>query len=716
MAKGQNDISTKLSLTEKLIAWLGVLGLLIWLLYQRLNADYWNDELYTLEHFVLPGLSHILFDYHVPNNHVFFNLLLNGHLKLLGSPELIQLLQYPCLLRLMPAIFLLFTMAVLYRAKHKIAGQRLALLSLLVLLSFLPMQNFALQLRAYGFSIFMLSVIYYALISYRLKPKLKYLVILVLSSCLAFYALPSNLYYILAALAFLIILALRSVIRSGVIRLEADLYRPILALIAGLGLAVLCYLPIFRAVFFNPYVSQADFFDFKTLKFHLLHLWEAFSYGLIPIFLLAGLALFFRLNQKMRLALGLALSFVFIPVLISFVRGDHAPPRVFIPASPFVAITLALFLEKLMRISALGPKFLSPTVFMLIPVFLVLNTVNRQAKYQEELKLKLSKNERPQGLLYQFYSAHYHPLKTVQFLDSIRGQKPLQVLVKGCEPHGIKHYLQAYRIEFVHDYYQPQGLDSLKHEGEPFYLISDQFEALNPSDIFEAEPLLKDQSYHNLFKVSLDDNLKQRVGQALAASPRISLETDSGHQFLLDQLRPEAVVEAETGTSAKARGLLLDLPLSPEGWMIDHLNTYQIDSISSEPKFRLIWLSALPADSSSSQLLSDTNLLNLDSENAFYELYGDRGFQQHHFFEFRASCTSPIEDPGVLSFQVDRNGENVHWQAWHWRDFKPAGEGGNIRIPLELDYDLKARDKWSFYLWAHKGDSVALRHVSFRSW
>ena len=37
-----------------------------------LNNDFWNDELYTLDKFTFVPISQTLWDYHVPNNHIFF--------------------------------------------------------------------------------------------------------------------------------------------------------------------------------------------------------------------------------------------------------------------------------------------------------------------------------------------------------------------------------------------------------------------------------------------------------------------------------------------------------------------------------------------------------------------------------------------------------------------------------------------------------------------
>ncbi|MFK7775093.1 MAG: hypothetical protein AB8F94_23330 [Saprospiraceae bacterium] len=46
----------------------------------HLNLDFWNDEIYTLKHFIFAPIATTLSDYHVPNNHIFFNLINNIYL------------------------------------------------------------------------------------------------------------------------------------------------------------------------------------------------------------------------------------------------------------------------------------------------------------------------------------------------------------------------------------------------------------------------------------------------------------------------------------------------------------------------------------------------------------------------------------------------------------------------------------------------------------
>ena len=59
------------------------IGLLIifigfyWIQKDHINLDFWNDEIYTLKHFVFAPITTTLSDYHVPNNHIFFNRIKN---------------------------------------------------------------------------------------------------------------------------------------------------------------------------------------------------------------------------------------------------------------------------------------------------------------------------------------------------------------------------------------------------------------------------------------------------------------------------------------------------------------------------------------------------------------------------------------------------------------------------------------------------------------
>lgn len=59
---------------------------------QHLCADFWSDEIYSVKEFILVPITKTLTDYHVPNNHVFANLIDNIYLKVIQVHSLDQLL------------------------------------------------------------------------------------------------------------------------------------------------------------------------------------------------------------------------------------------------------------------------------------------------------------------------------------------------------------------------------------------------------------------------------------------------------------------------------------------------------------------------------------------------------------------------------------------------------------------------------------------------
>ena len=122
----------------------------------RLFIDLWNDEIYTLKFFTLQPWDVTLWDYHVPNNHVFFNVLNHLVLSVLDVDSLKQLFLNPWITRLVPFISAIGTVWVLYKLGELIKDKLLGFLSGMVLLTTLAYVNFALQVRGYGLSVFLL--------------------------------------------------------------------------------------------------------------------------------------------------------------------------------------------------------------------------------------------------------------------------------------------------------------------------------------------------------------------------------------------------------------------------------------------------------------------------------------------------------------------------------------------------------------------------------
>ena len=105
---------------------LEIIGLLVsvvalyFIFKNRLNLDFWNDEIYTLKNFVFVPLSTTLLDYHVPNNHIFFNFLNNVYLKTIGIENLFDLMNNPAQLRILPFCYTVGTIIFTYLIGKKL--------------------------------------------------------------------------------------------------------------------------------------------------------------------------------------------------------------------------------------------------------------------------------------------------------------------------------------------------------------------------------------------------------------------------------------------------------------------------------------------------------------------------------------------------------------------------------------------------------------------
>src|SRR6185369_4059270 len=98
----------KFSAAEKVLL---LLVFSVYLLFQFpfLSFDLWNDEIYTLKHFTFVSALQIVTDYHVPNNHIFFNLINHAYLQLIGEQTVHTLMDHSWVLRIISFTYSLGT-------------------------------------------------------------------------------------------------------------------------------------------------------------------------------------------------------------------------------------------------------------------------------------------------------------------------------------------------------------------------------------------------------------------------------------------------------------------------------------------------------------------------------------------------------------------------------------------------------------------------------
>lgn len=162
--------------------------------WQPLHLDLWNDEVYSLIHFQQVPLLTTITDYHETNNHIFFNLVMNIYLRIIGSPTTLTVFEHPEIVRIVPLAFTLVTYVVMYRWISRMSGVWAGLLACALLTATLPYYNFALQYRAYSMVIMLATAYLYLLWLYLRNARMRYLWSLTACAAAIFYAHPGGLY------------------------------------------------------------------------------------------------------------------------------------------------------------------------------------------------------------------------------------------------------------------------------------------------------------------------------------------------------------------------------------------------------------------------------------------------------------------------------------------------------------------------------------------
>jgi hypothetical protein len=460
----------------------------------HLNADFWNDEIYTLKNFVFTNLSTTIGDYHVPNNHIFFNVLNNIFLKIFGPHSLFDLMDQPFSLRLLNLFYAIVCLGFVYLFAARFISRKAALLSMMILMTTVPYFNFAMQIRGYGLSAMLLIICLYYCFDYIENGAKQKLIWLGLSGTLLIYTIPSNLYFTLTIGSFFTFYGLYDFFKSKLVYMK--IFHVFSAFALAHALALVLFIPIFQEVFLNEYVSSG-----RSFRFALINYFSTFvSNGFVSNrwFLLAlgilGLLLNYKYLKSHKNIL-ICLSLFLFPIIIIFVRADEAPLRAFVPSMPILSILLAIglngFIEKFVKHEKYEWIFVLAVFFY--SLFCFKFGIDKISKHVYNA---LESQERPQDLYHQYYNFHYQPLNDIRKFSAIYKENPLPVLIMGCEPHGIPNYLEKFGIPIV-----GQNDDNYLHNTKtPFYLITNHANKFLENDKLNVQLLSKDLTYHTLLK------------------------------------------------------------------------------------------------------------------------------------------------------------------------------------------------------------------------
>ncbi len=500
----------------------GLIVLYLHSVSDRAFSDFWADEIYTLKHFVLVPLSVTISDYHVPNNHVLFSLLLNAWTSLLGQDTLRDVFVSPFSVRLLPLTFSLSSIYLVYRIGEEIGDRWLGIIAASLLVCSLSFFEFGIQLRGYSLSICLVAAMILESFKMMRKPKIVPFFRTVFLTIMLAYTIPSNYYFLLGLFFAAVGMGLWDYSRerrgNNCIHSERK-GDALLAVAVALGVAVslVLYLPILQEVFFNEYVEKIGVDFARAVKmFYLVN--TAFLSRRTGILVLALVGVFWLLREK-RFSTeckGLVyLGAVFIlPFIISGIRGDNPPPRAFAVLVPIFSIGVGWLIYLVFQ--KIGLMRLAVGVFCLIGA---LEFHYERGRLESVINHNLEKTRGPsraQELNYGYYSYGYQPLTDIRVFNGLRiGGKPL--IIGDAEPNGLSEYLDAMGVDHIltdlripdvdgGPWVEPRLRELAKKYPNGFYFVTRFHNRLYRSLIEEAVParvtaISPQVSYHNFFHV-----------------------------------------------------------------------------------------------------------------------------------------------------------------------------------------------------------------------
>ncbi|WP_425420595.1 hypothetical protein [Phaeodactylibacter xiamenensis] len=699
--------------------------MLLLLLYTVLQwryvaLDFWNDELYTLRYFACASFTAILTDYHVPNNHILFNALNRLYLLLIGETDFPTLLQSPEKLRGLMFVYAGLTLWGTWKLGARFFSPLTGLLAVAITATTLPYLNFALQIRGYGLSALWLMGLLYSTLSFHKKRSREAAFGIIGSAGALMYTVPSNLYFILAIGLFWGIFWVRQMLHSG-LHLRNKAFQIALLTAIGLKLALLAYVPVFGQVFNNPYVTYEPF-KWSNLTYYAPVVLGDFISGrwwLLP-FAVLGYALGRRHWLPQAQSALLLLTVLVLPFLLVYILGNTAPKRIFIPLVPVFALLLSIGIAA--EVKEL-PRFRWQGVVALLLVagYGVFQVFQSWSESSAQIMADIKLGGRSQGLTHQYYSWHYQPQLEVELYKGDYFNPGIPVGIVGCEPHGLRYFLEAAGIPYLQD----ANVDSLLNQHDTV-------------DIFSSRPLrvARDFAYANGEIISYSGKLSYHTPIRLRIDPAIrdtlrQLLPDTTIRLIAQGLLPGSLPPDQPALSLKAQPaklgdlstflrqqqpfvLLQPDSLGPESLPLAGMEyTFDFrDSLGSYHTYE-----AQPRLLERRQIWSSQKAQEADGENPYANLWAATlsDTMANHTPEWlRIDLEARFEagQGGTLVFDVNRGGENIHWKGQPLDDYYHTGQlVHSATIYFQCPEGLQAGDRVQVYLWSNAGGRVKLERA-----
>jgi len=522
-----------------LIFLLIILPFLYFLFGEYMNQDFWFDETYTLVHFVFKDLKTIVQDYHVPNNHILHNLLNHLYLRAIGIVDVAELMDRPYRIRLLMFAYSLITIIYAYRTGKRFFNEGIAVITVAVLVTTIPFYNFTVQVRGYGMSIMLLTILLFYLLQYEADGRIRNALLVALLGALAIYAIPSNIYFLMSIAVVYAISAIRSELgfkrepsgtgkqpgrpADGKLQIQPDTKKnlSVIAMIAGsAGAAVVLYTPVFGEVIDNPWVRSDGLFNIHILREVLpqTYIWFISKRYLILLVIAVGLAGFLNRRSKGE-TFGYERHYVIfaallvLPFVFSFIRGGNPFYRVFITLTPVFALFVALSFFYCMRFLKATKTVAWAAAVIAAVIYCQITFIYAISEKNRHLLADIEDGRISHNIYYNYFQGPYKPLqRTVQLTHFLQLENG-PVFTYHVES-SLFSYLRKFRIAYDEIEFPIEAGQT--DEGRPMYVLAahprqfvDNMTAQHPE--IECRRLHDDLSFHNVIRCRSRSQTKSSI-------------------------------------------------------------------------------------------------------------------------------------------------------------------------------------------------------------
>jgi len=337
------------------------------------------------------------------------------------------------IIRLYPVLISLLSIFFVYKTAAKFFSPTAGFMSVIILITTIPFLNFTMQLRGYTMGMAFMAIVIYSLWSFERKKHWSYALLTIFSVFGLLYAIPSNIYFVLAVgLAYFIkwiakgrTESQQSTSKSFVDHWikQGDFYIMVLIGI-GAGLAFLAYLPILDDLLNERHLQQLKGQSFyghtlkKVIPF-VLHYILSYRFLLLIPFTAVLVTVFKNARKKEWTEEDLRIIFLLLIVVISFaislIRGDKPHQRTFTPLTIVFSILLGVssyyYLNRIKLLK--GKNLLS---YSLVFVYCIASFVFCQSLIQSHLHRSIISGKKVYNMFYNFYQSEEYGMHNLDIL------------------------------------------------------------------------------------------------------------------------------------------------------------------------------------------------------------------------------------------------------------------------------------------------------------